>query len=233
MTTKDRARRPEIAEDPRFEARTSQWRRVGWFVLAGILAAGIAGSFGSGPTQTIVRATVLYVFLLLVFRMAGNRILGKITTFDFVLLLVISETTGQVLVAEDHSLFAALLAILTLIGLDIGFTILKQRWRHLDRWLEGTPLILVEAGRPLEDRMRREQIDEEDVLTSARECHGLERMDQIQYAVLERSGVISIIPKRRVRSRKTPRTAGVSRPGQDSTPPQHSRPDHNSRKVQT
>jgi uncharacterized membrane protein YcaP (DUF421 family) len=185
----------EIADDADFEARTSRWRRIAWWLVAGVLAAGLAGTFGKGNLQTILRATILYSFLLLVFRLAGNRILGKITTFDFVLLLVISETTGQVLVAEEHSLAAAFLAILTLIGLDIGFTLLKLRWRRLDRWLEGSPLILVESGRPLRARMRREQIDDDDILASARERHGLERMDQIRYAVLERSGAISIVPE--------------------------------------
>lgn len=187
--------RLEIDEDPRFEARISRWRRVAWIGFAVVLAAGLAGSFGSGSAQTILRAGIIYLFLLVVFRMAGNRVLGKITTFDFVLLLVISETTGQVLIAEDPSVPAALLAILTLIGLDIGFTLLKQRFRRLDRWIEGTPLILVQGGRPLRERMRMEQIEEDDVLTSARESHGLERMDQIQWAVLERSGTISIVPK--------------------------------------
>jgi uncharacterized membrane protein YcaP (DUF421 family) len=186
----------QISEHARFEARTSRLRRIAWWLLAGVLGAGLVGSFGWVNSHTILRATILYLFLLLVFRIAGNRILGKITTFDFVLLLVISETTGQVLVAGEHSLATACMAILTLIGLDIGFAILKERWRRFDRWFEGTPLILVEKGRPLRDRMRREQIDDDDILASARERHGLERMEQIRYAVLERSGSISIVPER-------------------------------------
>ena len=62
--------------------------------------------------------------------------------------------------------------------------------------MEGLPLIILEEGRPLRDRMKKERVDEEDILTAAREHHGLERLDQIKYAVLERSGGISIIPKR-------------------------------------
>jgi uncharacterized membrane protein YcaP (DUF421 family) len=145
--------------------------------------------------DTILRAGSIYVFLLLVFRLAGKRTLGESTTFDFVLLLLIAETTQQAILGDDHSLTASFLAITTLIGLDIGFAVLKARWKKLDRWLEGTPLILVENGRPLHDRMKQEYVDEDDVLTSAREHYGLESMDQIRYAVLERSGGISIIPK--------------------------------------
>lgn len=54
--------------------------------------------------------------------------------------------------------------------------------------------MIVEEGRPLKDRMAKARVDEDDILTAARQLQGLERMDQIKYAVLERSGGISIIP---------------------------------------
>ena len=56
------------------------------------------------------------------------------------------------------------------------------------------PLVLVEDGKPLKDRMRKVHVGEDDVLSSAGEAHGLERMDQIRYAVLEKSGGISVVP---------------------------------------
>jgi uncharacterized membrane protein YcaP (DUF421 family) len=60
--------------------------------------------------------------------------------------------------------------------------------------LEGVPVLLVENGKLLGENMRKERVDEEDILEAARERHGLERMNQIKYAILERSGSISIIP---------------------------------------
>jgi len=61
-------------------------------------------------------------------------------------------------------------------------------------WREGEPLIILENGRPLHDRMNRERVDEEDILEAARELQGLERLDQIRYAILERNGAITIVP---------------------------------------
>ena len=55
--------------------------------------------------------------------------------------------------------------------------------------------IIVKNGRSLKDRMNKARIDESDVLTAARHLQGLERMEQIKYAVLERSGGITIIPQ--------------------------------------
>ena len=59
----------------------------------------------------------------------------------------------------------------------------------------GVPMVIVENGRPLEDLMARARVEKEDVLEAARKLQGLERMDQIKYAVLEIGGGISIIPK--------------------------------------
>jgi uncharacterized membrane protein YcaP (DUF421 family) len=145
--------------------------------------------------DSVLRAAAVYIFLVILFRIAGKRTLSDVTTFDFVLLLIVSEATQQALLGEDFSLTNAFLVILTLIGIDIAISLVQQRWPWLDKWLEGVPLVIVEHGQPLHDRLKRSRVSEEDVLVAARERQGLARMDQIQYAVLERSGGISIIPK--------------------------------------
>jgi uncharacterized membrane protein YcaP (DUF421 family) len=145
--------------------------------------------------DSVLRGAAIYFFLLVLFRIAGKRTLSDVTTFDFVMLLIIGEATQQALLGEDFSLTNAFLVILTLIGLDIAISLLELRWPRLGKWVEGVPLVIVEDGRPLHERMKHARVSEEEVLTAARERQGLARMDQIQYAVLERSGGISIIPK--------------------------------------
>jgi uncharacterized membrane protein YcaP (DUF421 family) len=75
--------------------------------------------------------------------------LGQVTSFDFVLLLIIAETTQQALLGDDYSVTNAFLLIGTLVGIDIGLSLLKQRSAKLDRLLEGAPLVIVENGKPL------------------------------------------------------------------------------------
>ena len=122
--------------------------------------------------ESVVRVAVMYVFLLLVFRIAGRRTLAQMTTFDFVLLLVISEQTQQAMVANDPSLTNAFLMILTLVGLDIGLSLVKQRSPQIEKWLDGMSTIIVENGRPLKDRMEKARVDEYDILTAARHLQG-------------------------------------------------------------
>lgn len=146
--------------------------------------------------ESVLRAAAVYVLLLVLFRIAGRRTLAEVSTFDLVLVLIISEATQNALIGQDYSFTAAFLVIGTLILLDVFFTYLFNRFRSLDKAVNGLPLVVVADGEPLWDRMRAARIDLPDILEAARRLRGLQRIDQIQYAVLERSGGISIIPRR-------------------------------------
>jgi uncharacterized membrane protein YcaP (DUF421 family) len=145
--------------------------------------------------DSIVRGLVVYGFLIVLFRIAGKRTLQQLTTFDLVLLLIISEATQQALLDDDNSMTNGFLVVITLVGLDILLSLVKQRWGAVEKALDGTPMIILEDGRPLEERMDKARVDISDILTAARERLGLERLEQIKYAVLERGGGISIIPR--------------------------------------
>lgn len=145
-------------------------------------------------TNPVVRGVIIYLFLLLLFRVSGKRSLSQTTTFEFVLLLVIGEATQQALLGDDFSVTNALVLIVTLMGINQLMTWLKEKSSRFEDVMESVPLIIVDNGELLKDRMKKVRVDEKDVMEAARINHGLERMEQIKYAVLERNGVISIIP---------------------------------------
>jgi uncharacterized membrane protein YcaP (DUF421 family) len=136
----------------------------------------------------------MWLVLLLIVRLSGKRALAEVTVFDFVTLLVISEGTQQALTGNDFSLVNALLIVLTLVALSRLADFAGSRSKRLDRVLNDQPLILIDNGKPVDDRLRHAQVDEADILENARGSQGLERMDQIKWAVLERDGSISVIP---------------------------------------
>jgi uncharacterized membrane protein YcaP (DUF421 family) len=145
--------------------------------------------------DSVFRAAVTYLIVWLIFRISGKRSLAEITAFDFVLLLIISETAQAALIDKNHSFTNSILLIVTMVGLDIAFSLWKQRSPTVEKVMDSVPLIILADGIPLRDRLDKERVDEADILTSARQHHGLERLDQIKYAVLERHGGISVIPK--------------------------------------
>jgi uncharacterized membrane protein YcaP (DUF421 family) len=145
--------------------------------------------------ESIIRGAVVYIVLLVLFRIAGKRSLTEVTTFDLVLLLIISEATQQAMIDNDNSMTNALLLVVTLIGMNILLSVLTSRWKGFAKLVEDVPLVIVENGRLLEDRMHRERVSEDEVMEAARELQGLERLEQVRYAILERNGHITIIPR--------------------------------------
>jgi uncharacterized membrane protein YcaP (DUF421 family) len=145
--------------------------------------------------ETIVRAAALYLIVWLVMRITGKRTLAQVTIFDFVLLLFVSQAGQQALMGDDLSLVNALLIIVTLVGIHLLFTAANYRWSAFDKFANDVPLVLMDDGEVIHDRLRKSRVSEDDILEQARMNHGLERMDQIKYAVLERTGGISIVPR--------------------------------------
>jgi uncharacterized membrane protein YcaP (DUF421 family) len=145
--------------------------------------------------DSVIRGMIVYFVLFVVFRISGNRTLAQTTSFDLVLLLIISETTQQAMVDNDHSMMNGFLLILTLVGLSLLFSHAHQWSAAFNRWANGVPMLIFDRGRFLEDRMERARVDKEEVLEAARMREGLRSMDEVDYAVLEPNGEITVIPK--------------------------------------
>jgi uncharacterized membrane protein YcaP (DUF421 family) len=86
--------------------------------------------------------------------------------------------------------------VITLVALDIFLSVIGYRLPRFSHILNSRPILIVENGKPIRDRMAAARIDEDDIMASAREAHGLERMDQIKFAILECHGGISIVPQK-------------------------------------
>lgn len=146
--------------------------------------------------DSVFRGVAVYLVLLLVTRSAGRRTLAQVTVFDFVLLLIIAETTDQALLGDDFSVSNAAIVIVTLVLTDVALSYLKAWSPILGKVLDGVPTVLVSGGRIDAGALSRARVSLDDVMESAREKHGLKRLDQIDCAVLEVGGSISIIPRR-------------------------------------
>ena len=144
--------------------------------------------------DSVLRAAAIYLVLMVLFKIAGRRSLAELTTFDLVLLMVIGEATQQALLGDDFSLTNALLVIATLITIDIGLSLIKQRSRWFSRLFDGGPTIVVENGQLLHERLKRARLDEGDILEAARSAQGIVEIRQIKFAILERNGKLSVIP---------------------------------------
>ncbi|MBW0236159.1 DUF421 domain-containing protein [Pseudomonas taetrolens] len=145
--------------------------------------------------DSVLRALAMYLALMVLFKIAGRRSLAEVTTFDFVFLMMISEATQQALLGDDFSVTNSMVVIATLITLDVGLSLLKQRSGVVSRLIDGEPTIIVEDGKILRRRAQRARLAEADIMEAARSSQGIETLDEIKFAILERNGKISVIPR--------------------------------------
>lgn len=149
--------------------------------------------------EAVLRAIGIYVFLIVCFRLSGRRTIGQATTFDMMIMLIISEAVSPALTQEKHSLAQAGVLVLALLGLNFVIALVKCRSEAADRVIDGVPIVLFSDGQLHTQVMRRMHVDLEDLLEAARQEQGLTSLDDVRLAILERSGQISIVPKANVR----------------------------------
>ncbi len=145
--------------------------------------------------DSVIRGFAIYFVLLIAIRFSGRRTIAQMTAFDFVLLLIIAETTQQAMLGEDFSVVNAATLILTLFGIDIALSYVKKRLPKVAVMVDGTPTVLVREGEVDTRALRWARLDEEDLLAAGRQ-QGITSLDQIRFAILEASGGISVIPKK-------------------------------------
>ena len=145
--------------------------------------------------DSVIRGIAVYFVLLVITRLSGRRTLAQVTPFDFVLLLIIAETTQQALLGDDFSITNAFILIVTLFTTDVLLSYAKSFSTRLALLLDGTPTVLVSRGEVDVAAMRRARVSVGDILEAARVQHGLRTLEDVDAAVMEISGGISIIPK--------------------------------------
>jgi uncharacterized membrane protein YcaP (DUF421 family) len=145
--------------------------------------------------DSVLKALLIYFVLWMLLRVAGRRTLAELSTFDFILFLIIGGATQRALIGQDYSLINAFIVVTTLIVVDILVGLVERDFRLFSKVIKGVPTILVDDGHLLTHRMRRARVTAEDIMERARSMHGLEKLEQIKYAILEANGKISIIPR--------------------------------------
>ena len=142
----------------------------------------------------VVRATVVFLLILLVTRAVGRRELSSLEPFDMIMLVVIGDLVQQGVTQSDYSVTGLVLAGGTIAMMQVGVSYLSYRVKRLRPLLDGEPSVLVDNGEVLEANLSRERLTRGELLEQARQSQ-IDSIDKVRWAVLETSGQISFIPK--------------------------------------
>jgi uncharacterized membrane protein YcaP (DUF421 family) len=140
----------------------------------------------------ILRSVVVYAFLLVALRVAGRRELAQMTSFDLVLLLVISNAVQNSINAGDNSLGGGLVSAVTLLVLNWGVGFATWRWRRVERLVQGRPVRIISDGKVHFGALRSELLTIEE-LRSALRKQGIARITDCRRLVLEPDGTLTAV----------------------------------------
>lgn len=161
----------------------SRLHRMSWYELRLMISA-----------ASIFRALFGYFFLVFIVRVVGRRPGKQLTPFEFILIFFLGGLMLTAIVADEASVTNAFCQIVAIATAHFMLTSLRVKSERVAKIMDGTPLILLEAGQWRIRTMDRMRIHDDDVMEMARD-QGLKSLDEVETAVLERNGEISIIPK--------------------------------------
>jgi len=161
--------------------------------VAGIDWAGIAVPAVS-ILEKVLRSLAVYVFLIVALRVSGKREMAQLSTFDFVVLLLLSNAVQNAIIGSDDSVSGAVISVATLLvanRLVAGFFFRHQR---LERAFEGRPDVFILKGKVNPKALRRDLVTLAELAAAARK-QGIERLDDVEKAELDSDGGLVFLRK--------------------------------------
>jgi len=142
--------------------------------------------------EKILRSLIVYLFLLIMFRLLGKREVAQMTVFDLIVLLILSNVLQNAMIGPDNSVTGGLIGAATILAINwlVGRAAFSSRW--FEKAIEGVPTLLVHHGELVLPNLRRTNISREELLSNLR-SQGIFDLEEVRAAVLEPSGKLSVL----------------------------------------
>ncbi len=139
-----------------------------------------------------LQSLVVYAFMIFAIRLFGKTELAQLSVIDLVFILLISNSVQNAMVGSDTSLVGGLAAAATLFLANFALKLLLYRFRNISRLVQGEALMLIYEGQIKHENLQKAHLSMDELEAAARE-HGVEKLEQVNLAVLEVDGNISIL----------------------------------------
>jgi uncharacterized membrane protein YcaP (DUF421 family) len=155
------------------------------------------------PLETIVRATLIYLAVHLLLRLGGRKELSRYSSFDLAVIFLVTVAVRRAITVDDASITTAVIALITLIAWNVFFSWLSFRSPIAAKVLKGSPKLLVQDGRPLEQALRETRIGMDELLARLR-VYGTDDLATVQQAYLETDGKVTFVFEHPLALRRSP-----------------------------
>jgi uncharacterized membrane protein YcaP (DUF421 family) len=141
--------------------------------------------------EKVLRALLIYVFLVVALRIVGKRELGQANTLDLVVLLLVANAVQNGIIGNDITVTGAVIGAVTLFAINELFNRAAYGSSLVSRLLEGSPSVLIQKGKPVPKALRRESISLPELRAIARR-QGFGDLGEVDRAILETNGIVTM-----------------------------------------
>lgn len=156
----------------------------------------------------VIRSTIIYLFIILAIRIFGKREISQLSVVDLVFILLISNSVQNAMVGPSTSLMGGVLAAGTLFILNFILEEVLYKSKTISKFIQGEPLMLIYDGKVNVEHLKKAKISDDELEAAVRE-HGVKDFSEVDLAVLERDGNISVLShnytKKTIRKRRAHR----------------------------
>lgn len=144
--------------------------------------------------EKILRAAAVYLFLLAALRLTGKRQMGQMSSFDLVVLLIISNVLQNAMIGNDNSVLGGFIGAATILLLNYTIARAVVSNKAVERVVEGAPTLLVHNGRVFEQNLKGELLTRDELMAALRR-QGILAIEDVRVAWLEETGAITAVKK--------------------------------------
>lgn len=149
----------------------------------------------------LFRTILLYMLILLIFRIMGKREIGELSILDLVVFIMIAEMAAVAIEDTADPLSHTIVSMLLLMLIQITFAVISLKSKRFRDLVDGKPTIIINKGKIDEDAMRKQRYNFDDLLIQLRE-KDIRRISDVEFAILEASGKLSVFEKEKKLAQK-------------------------------
>ncbi len=147
----------------------------------------------------VFRCVIMYLMVILAVRLMGKRQIGELQPSELVITILISELASMPIQDKNLTIFSAIVPIFALVGLELLTSLITLKFVGIRSFFFGRPLILIYKGQFRQEAMEKARVTIDDIMEVMRN-DGIASLEEIDYAVLETNGQLSIIQRENKRA---------------------------------
>ena len=146
--------------------------------------------------EILVRTAIMYLSALVIVRFIGKRGLGQLSPFEYLVVIAMGSAVGDPMFYPDVPLVHGIAVLTTIVLLEKALVNATERSTAVEHFVESVPAMLVRDGELIEDALRRESLNKDELFAHLRQ-HGIANLSEVHLAFLEPSGAISVFRRDR------------------------------------